>query len=88
MTRRKSRFPRLRAKPSDADLIDRHAAAQKLGVEVRTLHRWHRRGFGPARKPFHGDKRDVYYSLAEVEQWIFVKPKCQSSQVDVQAPAA
>jgi hypothetical protein len=60
---------RHRAVPADPDLIDRHAAAEIIGVEVRTLHRWHSKGYGPPRKPFATYRRDVYYSRVETNRW-------------------
>jgi hypothetical protein len=71
MRRRKIRH---RARPSDPDLIDRHATAAMLGIEERTLHRWHKRGYGPLRRLFATYPRDVYYSLAEVQEWMAEHP--------------
>jgi hypothetical protein len=65
----KSRELRRRMIPSNPDLIDRHTTARMLGVTVRTLHRWHMRGYGPVRREFTSNRHDVYYSRAEVEQW-------------------
>jgi hypothetical protein len=59
------------ARPGDNDTIDRHARRQHAGRHVRTLQRWHHTGYGPPRKPWrHG----VFYSRAEVEQWIADHP--------------
>ncbi len=52
----------------DPDRIGRHAATVTLGVTVRTLQRWHQKGFGPARKN-HPCYRPIWYSRTEVEQW-------------------
>ena len=51
-----------------SEIIDRHVAAQILGVTIRTLQRWHRAGQGPRRKTGRG--RWVFYKRSEVEEWI------------------
>jgi phage terminase Nu1 subunit (DNA packaging protein) len=51
-----------------AHLINRHVAAEILGVTSRTLQRWHRQGIGPQRTN-DPRKRPIRYSRAEVEQW-------------------
>jgi len=50
------------------NLVDQHAAAKMIGIDLRTLRRWHRRGIGPKR-PFRLRKRPIYYSRVEVEQF-------------------
>jgi phage terminase Nu1 subunit (DNA packaging protein) len=60
------------SRPADTDTIDRHTAARILGVTFRTLQRWHRRGFGPPRRPWLG--RGVGYSRTQVEQWLADHP--------------
>jgi hypothetical protein len=50
------------------NLVDQHAAAKMIGIDLRTLRRWHRQGFGPKRF-FPVRKRPIYYSKVEVEQF-------------------
>jgi MerR HTH family regulatory protein len=51
-----------------ADLINVHATAQILGVDVRTLRRWNNDGVGPTRKSREG-KRPILYGRTEVQQF-------------------
>jgi predicted DNA-binding transcriptional regulator AlpA len=53
------------AKPQ-VKIVKRHEAAAMLGVSTRTLQRWHKQGFGPARST----GRRFYYIKSEIEQWI------------------
>ncbi len=51
---------------------DRAAAAQLLGVSVRTLLRWHRQGKGPPRRRnMHG----IRYRISEIEDWLRRNPQ-------------
>ena len=50
------------------NLVDQHAAAKMIGIDLRTLRRWHRRGFGPKRF-FRIRKKPIYYTKVEVEQF-------------------
>jgi MerR HTH family regulatory protein len=52
-----------------ADSIGVRAAAQILGVDVRTLRRWHRDGVGPKRRQWWKRTRPTLYSRAEVEKF-------------------
>ena len=58
----------VRELPSATDGINRHTTATLIGVSTRTLQRWHKAEYGPARKRLPG--RSVYYSRAEVDRWI------------------
>jgi predicted DNA-binding transcriptional regulator AlpA len=51
----------------DPDLVDRAAAADALGVSVRTLDRWHKLGFGPPRIRY---SRKVRYRASAIRAWI------------------
>jgi len=53
------------AKPQ-VKMVKRHEAAAMLGVSTRTLQRWHKQGFGPARSI--GQR--FYYNKSEIEAWI------------------
>ncbi len=50
------------------DLIGRHTAAKILGIDIRTLQRWHHQHIGPERKN-EDHKRPIQYSRTEVEKW-------------------
>ena len=52
-----------------ADSIGVHAAAEILGVDVRTLRRWHKDDVGPKRTSLKG-KRPILYSRTEVQQFV------------------
>jgi DNA-binding transcriptional regulator YiaG len=47
------------------NLVDQHTAAKMIGIDVRTLRRWHDQGIGPKRwhRRFH---RKIFYSRVEV----------------------
>ena len=71
------------------DIIDRHATAALLGVNVRTLQRWHHDGYGPKRLSGRGHL-SVLYRRSEVEEWMSTKmqhlhghPTQESGGVDV-----
>ena len=56
-----------------AEYMEPEALASDLGVTVRTLERWHRRGWGPPRVTIG---RRVLYRRAAVAAWV------QANEVD------
>jgi hypothetical protein len=63
------------------DLINLRTAARILGIDVRTLRRWHRLGIGPTRRNI--EHRRIFYSRIEVEQFAAT----YNSALGVQTPA-
>jgi predicted site-specific integrase-resolvase len=64
--RRLERAVKLMSAKPQREIVKRHDAAAMLGISTRTLQRWHRQGYGPARsrgKRFH-------YFKSEIEDWI------------------
>ena len=56
---------RASARPQ-VQMVKRHVAAAMLGVSIKTLQRWHKRGYGPARSiNYH-----FHYKKSEIEEWI------------------
>jgi hypothetical protein len=49
------------------DHIKLRTAARIIGIDVRTLRRWHRLGIGPTRRNI--EHRRIFYSRIEVEQF-------------------
>ena len=49
------------------DLINLRTAARIIGIDVRTLRRWHRLGIGPTRR--NVEHRRIFYSRIEAEQF-------------------
>jgi MerR HTH family regulatory protein len=68
-----------------ADLIGVQAAAVMLGVDARTLRRWHDHDVGPKRKNREG-KRPIRYSRLEVQQFAAIRNG--KRLVRVQLPAS
>jgi hypothetical protein len=50
------------------NLVDQRTAAKIIGVDVRTLRRWHREGVGPKRQILRR-KKPIFYCRVEVEQF-------------------
>ena len=50
------------------NLFNQHTAAERIGVDVRTLRRWHRQGIGPTRQNIE-HRKPILYSRVEVEQF-------------------
>lgn len=50
-------------------LLDKRAAAELIGVSVKTLNRWQAERVGPPRIVLAG-KRSVRYRLAALEDWL------------------
>jgi hypothetical protein len=50
------------------NLVDQHTAAKMIGIDVRTLRRWHLQDIGPKRWPIRIHRR-ILYSRVEVEQF-------------------
>jgi hypothetical protein len=63
-------------------LVEQHIAAKMIGIDVRTLRRWHRRGIGPERQ-VRVRKKPIFYSRVEVEQFAAT----YNSALGVQSPA-
>jgi hypothetical protein len=49
------------------NLVNQYTAAQRIGIDVRTLRRWHRQGIGPTRRNIE-HHRPIFYSRIEIEQ--------------------
>jgi hypothetical protein len=64
------------------DYINPRTAAQIIGVDIRTLRRWHRLGVGPTRRNMERHRPTVY-SRTEVEQFA----ASYNSTLGVQTPA-
>jgi hypothetical protein len=64
------------------NLVNQHTAAKRIGVDVRTLRRWHRQGIGPTRRNIE-HRRPILYSRVEVEQFAAT----YNSALGVQSPA-
>jgi hypothetical protein len=50
------------------NLVDRCTAAKMIGIDVRTLRRWHRQGIGPTRQNIE-HRKPILYSRVQVEQF-------------------
>jgi len=50
------------------DLLSRQVVARRLGICVRTLERWAKRGIGP--RPIRVGPRLVRYNPSEVDDWL------------------
>ena len=62
------------------DLINLRTAARIIGIDVRTLRRWHRLGIGPTRRNVE-HRRFIFYSRIEAEQFAAIynsAPRTQS----------
>jgi hypothetical protein len=62
--------------------VNQHIAAKRIGIDVRTLRRWHRQGIGPTRRNIE-HRRPILYSRVEVEQFAAT----YNSAISVQTPA-
>ena len=65
------------------NLINQHTAAKRIGIDVRTLRRWHRQGIGPTRRNID-HHRPILYSRVEVEQFAAT----YNSALGMQTPAS
>jgi hypothetical protein len=50
------------------NLVNQYTAAKRIGIDVRTLRRWHRQGTGPTRRNME-HHRPIVYNRVEVEQF-------------------
>jgi hypothetical protein len=64
------------------NLVNQYTAAKRIGVDVRTLRRWHRQGIGPTRRNMERH-RPIVYNRVEVEQFAAT----YNSALRVQSPA-
>lgn len=64
------------------NLINQYTAAKRIGIDVRTLRRWHRQGIGPTRRNIE-HRRPTFYSRVEVEQFAAT----YNSALGMQSPA-
>lgn len=64
--------------------LDRHATAEMLDVDVRTLQRWHNQGIGPKRQN-RDDKRPILYRRTDVEQFAALRKKKRTPNVQPEA---
>lgn len=51
-----SSLRQLKEEAQRRDLIGRHAAAEILGITIRTLQRWHHQHIGPERKNWEHER--------------------------------
>jgi hypothetical protein len=64
------------------NLVNQHTAAKRIGIDVRTLRRWHRHGIGPTRRNIE-HRKPIFYSRVEVEQFAAT----YNSALGMQSPA-
>ena len=69
----------------DENCVDQHTAAKMIGIDVRTLRRWHHQSVGPKRRPIRFHRR-IYYARIEVEQ--FAATYNSNSPIGMQPPAS
>jgi hypothetical protein len=64
------------------NLVNQYTVAKKIGIDVRTLRRWHRLGIGPTRRNMERH-RPIVYNRVEVEQFAAT----YNSALRMQSPA-
>ena len=63
---RHAAFLEFKRQVAERHLVERRAAAEALGVDLRTLRRWHNENKGPPRLSFGRTK--VFYAMADIAQ--------------------